>query len=169
MICCLVCEYPCGTMRVYIGVLGVLCEAKDQEKLPPPPTPFVASRQHSQSRENINFPEDEIVGASEGQTGDSGGGKRIPVLTLFSFYAPLKKRKRKSSFALSGLWWCFPYRSHSGFTPGLFASHHLTQECHPHHQPRPSLWGWWRTGECHHHCSGDRTAVILNIWCNECL
>lgn len=46
---------------------------------------FVASRQHSQSRENINFPEDEIVGASEGQTGDSGPGKTAAVQTLFSF------------------------------------------------------------------------------------
>lgn len=89
MICCLVCEYLRGTMRVYTGVIGALCETKHQEKNFSPP--FVASRQHSQSRENINFPEDEIVGASEGQLGDSGGGKTIPVLTLFLFYALLKK------------------------------------------------------------------------------
>lgn len=102
--------------------------------------PFVASRQHSQSRENINFPEDETVGASEGQTGDSGGGKTIPVQTLFSFSCTSKKKKKeKSSYALSDLCWCFPSRSHSGFTPGFFASHHRPQECHSHQQPSPSL------------------------------
>lgn len=141
--------------------LGLSVKLNTKKNFSPP---FVASRQHSQSRENINFPEDEIVGTSEGQLGDSGGGKTIPVLTLFSFYAPLKN----SSFALSHLWWWFPYRSHSGFTPGFFASHHLTQECHPHHQPSLSLRGWRWTGECHHHCWGNRTAVILNILCNEC-
>lgn len=102
--------------------------------------PFAASRQHSQSRENINFPEDETVGASEGQTGDSGGGKTIPVQTLFSFSCTSKKKKEeKSSYALSDLCWCFPSRSHSGFTPGFFASHHRPQECHSHQQPSPSL------------------------------
>lgn len=31
------------------------------------------SRQHSQSRENINFPEDDTVGGSEGGGEDTGG------------------------------------------------------------------------------------------------
>lgn len=35
--------------------------------------PFGVFRQHSQSRENINFPEDEVVGGSEGGREDTGG------------------------------------------------------------------------------------------------
>jgi len=35
--------------------------------------PFCFCRQHSQSRENINFPEDEMVGGSEGDMRDRGG------------------------------------------------------------------------------------------------
>lgn len=34
---------------------------------------YVMSRQHSQSRENINFPEDEVVGGSEGGIEEIGG------------------------------------------------------------------------------------------------
>lgn len=100
MICCLVCEYLCDTSnnnnRVYFVVL---CEATHQENVV---LLFFASRQHSQSRENINFPEDEIGGALEGQTGDSGGGKNIAV---FIFVPVLKKTP--SNYPLSDLWCCF--------------------------------------------------------------
>ncbi len=48
---------------------------------------FGVSRQHSQSRENINFPEDEVVGGSEGGIEEIGGlaspGKMTHIKHIF--------------------------------------------------------------------------------------
>jgi len=52
------------------NVLFVMLSATNH---PCHPSLFGASRQHSQSRENINFAEDEVVGRSEGGIEDSGG------------------------------------------------------------------------------------------------
>lgn len=54
------------------------------------------SRQHSQSRENINFPEDEVVGGSEGGIEEIGGssspGKMKEITLSLVFLIDLKTK-----------------------------------------------------------------------------
>lgn len=57
-----------------------------------------ASRQHSQSRENINFPEDEVVGRLEGGMeeimGSSSPGKISPV-NINNYYSHTSESETK--------------------------------------------------------------------------
>lgn len=69
---------------------------------------FGICRQHSQSRENINFPEDEVVRGSEGDIEEIGGpsnlGEKNPLNTLTWYYSQY----------MSGLLHCFSGVFNSG-------------------------------------------------------
>ncbi len=77
MTCCLVCEYLCNRHQQWKKPAA--CTQWCLQPILCTDTPlklflyFDVPRQHSQSRENINFPEDEVVGGSEGGIEDIGG------------------------------------------------------------------------------------------------
>lgn len=55
---------------------------------------FAVSRQHSQSRENINFPEDEVVRSSEGGIEETGGSSSPGKMNPHQTHANLKMAYR---------------------------------------------------------------------------